>query len=241
MARSFLSRLRRCAALLAGAQPSIEEAQRRLAWDDAQQYIYARSGPTTRVFEDHWALRREAFAQRPDTGLILEFGVFQAKSFNFFADLAHEADDGRTLHGFDSFSGFSEHWGGVDRQYAVDHFDQQGARPDVRSNCALVDGFVEDTLPAFLKRHDEVVAFVHIDTDTYSPARTVLEFCRPRLRAGSIVLFDELLGYPNWRNHEHRALTEALSPDEYSYVGFATSSPEARLIKAAIRIEKDLT
>ena len=219
----------------------IEAAQRRLAWEDAQRFIYDACGPATRIFEDHWALRRAAFAARSDDGLLMEFGVFQARSFNFFADRMLESGDTRTLYGFDSFSGFSEEWAGVDRAFPVDHFDQGTGRPKVRENCELVDGFVEDTLGTFLDTHAGPIAFIHIDTDTYSPARSVLSLCRERLRTGSIVLFDELLGYPNWRNHEHRALTEALSPDEYSYVGFATSSPEARLIKAAIRIEKDLT
>ena len=30
-------------------------------------------------------------------------------------------------------------------------------------------------------------------------------------------------------------------PHEYSFLGFATSAPDARLIKAAIRIEEDLS
>jgi hypothetical protein len=231
---------RRSANALFGER-GIADAQARLAWADAQQFIYEASSPSTRIFADHWALRREALAQRPANGLLMEFGVYQARSFNYFADELIAAKDVRTLHGFDSFSGFSEEWGGVDAAYPVDHFDQQGGRPEVRSNCMLIDGFVEDTLPAFLASNDGPVAFVHIDTDTYSPARTVLEYCRPRLRAGSIVLFDELLGYTNWRSHEYRALTETLAPEEYSFLGFATSSAHARLIKAAIRIEKDLS
>lgn len=238
--RSLEARIVRRVQRLLGDRPTVAEAQASLAWDDAQRVIYERSTTQTRIHDDHHALRREVFGQRPAEGMILEFGVFRGQSLNAFAEQARAEGDGRTLHGFDSFEGFSEEWTGVEGAFPKDRFDLAGGRPTVASNCALVDGFVEQTLPDFLREHEDDVAFIHIDTDTYSPARTVLACCRPRLKAGSIVLFDELLGYPNWRSHEYRALQESLHDDEYTFLGFATSSPRARLIKAAIRIDRDL-
>jgi predicted O-methyltransferase YrrM len=221
-------------------EPTLRDLQARRAWEDAQDFLYAASTTATRLYDDHRALRRSVFSQRPEQGLLLEFGVYRGASLTAFAGQLDEEGDARTLFGFDSFSGFSEEWTGVEGAYPRAHFDLAGGRPAVPSNCRLVEGFVEETLPRFLDDEPGPVAFVHIDTDTYSPARTVLESCRPRLAPGSIVLFDELAGYPNWRSHEYRALSEVLAPDEYVYLGFAVSGPRARLIKAAIRIEKPL-
>lgn len=110
--------------------------------------------------------------------------------------------------------------------------------PKVEPNTVLVDGYIEETLPKYIKDNESLtsVAFIHIDTDTYSPAKVALKELKPYFKPGTIILFDELLGYPNWRNHEFRALNEVLDPSEYEYIGFAHNGLRAFLIKAAIRI-----
>lgn len=189
------------------------------------------------TFSDHWGLRAYCLKEMLDDGEILEFGVFKGKSINFMAKYLLDLNDERGIIGFDSFRGFSEEWSGVDKEYEKGFFDQSGVLPKVEPNVELVDGFIENTLPSFIERRSiESVAFVHIDTDTYTPAKVALEQLKPYLRKGSIILFDELCGYPNWRNHEYKALTEVLEESEYEFLGFAQSHPRAQLIKAAIRI-----
>jgi predicted O-methyltransferase YrrM len=85
-------------------------------------------------------------------------------------------------------------------------------RPD---NVILVEGLFQDTLEPFLSEHTGPAGFVHIDSDIYSSAAYVLAKLTPRLASGCILVFDELMPsntayYPNWRNHEWRALTEWL-------------------------------
>ena len=59
--------------------------------------------------------------------------------------------------------------------------------------------------------------FLHVDCDLYSSAVTVLDEVGPRLRPGSIVLFDEFLNFPEWEQHEARAWWEYA---EKQQVGF---------------------
>lgn len=77
-------------------------------------------------------------------------------------------------------------------------------------NVVLITGRFGVTLPVFLERHQESCAFVHIDCDIYSATKLVLDTLirSERLVAGTIVLFDELYNYPNYREHEYGALRE---------------------------------
>ena len=165
-------------------------------------------------------IRDLAIRRAPRDGLVLELGVYEGVGINQFADVLADRGDARTLFGFDSFEGLSEDWFG--KALAARAFDRKGRPPKVRTNVSLVTGWVEETLGPFLERHNERVAFVHMDTDTYTPCRHALELLKPRLATGAIILFDEHHGYPNWRNGEFRALGEVLPPECYRYIAFAT-------------------
>jgi predicted O-methyltransferase YrrM len=96
---------------------------------------------------------------------------------------------------------------------------------DLPSNATLHVGMFEDTLPKYLAGTDAPVALLHVDADLYSSARTVLFGLAPRLRAGSIIVFDEFLNYPGWRQHEYRAFTEFVEAFQvrFRYLSFASS------------------
>jgi len=115
---------------------------------------------------------------------------------------------GQDVYGFDSFRGLPEDWRlGYDAAaFAVDEV------PDV-PGAQIVQGMFADVLPGFLSEHPGAVAFVHVDSDLYSSAMTVLVHVGPRLVEGSVVLFDEYYNYPDWHRHEHRALLEYAERD----------------------------
>ena len=161
----------------------------------------------------------------PADGLLMECGVFKGASINRMAQLLPN----RTLYGFDSFEGLSEKWIGND--HLSGHFDLGGELPAVQPNVKLIKGWVDDTLPPFLKGNKGPIAYLHVDTDTYSPAKTILKLCKPRLVPGSIVLFDELYGYPAWEENEYKALDETLSKDCYEFIGFSQMEAAIRIIK----------
>ncbi|MEM9224285.1 MAG: class I SAM-dependent methyltransferase [Pseudomonadota bacterium] len=164
-------------------------------------------------------IRAHAMERVPSAGLILEFGVSKGAGVNQFAALLRKRGDRRTVYGFDAFLGLSEDWYGKSIA-ARTNFSRQGKPPRVDPQVDLVIGWVEETLGPFLERHADPIAFAHIDTDTYSPCRHILDLIKPRLAAGSLILFDEHHGYPNWRNGEYKALKEVLDPETYRYRAF---------------------
>jgi hypothetical protein len=51
---------------------------------------------------------------------------------------------------------------------------------------------------------------VHIDCDLYSSTSAVFAAIGETIREGTVVVFDELYGYPGWQQHEARALFELM-------------------------------
>jgi hypothetical protein len=149
-------------------------------------------------------------------GLFLEFGVRSGSTINHIARRHPRA----TVHGFDSFEGLPEPWSG----YTLDAgaFSGEGL-PTVAGNVELHVGWFDDTLPVFLESHAGDVAFVHIDSDIYSSAKTILDNLAPRVRPGTIIVFNEYFNYPNWKQHEFRAFQEfcAAHRVEYRYLCWA--------------------
>jgi len=158
----------------------------------------------------------------PVAGLMGECGVFEGRSINHMARIFAERD----IFGFDSFEGLEEDWPGL--PHAAGHFDLGGALPSVESNVTLTKGWVQDTIPTFLENHAGPIAFLHVDTDTYAPAKSILSLCKPRFVPGTVVLFDELIGYPFWERAEYRALQEELGDTEYRFIAF--SSMQAAIV-----------
>ncbi|WP_376691972.1 class I SAM-dependent methyltransferase [Wenzhouxiangella sp. EGI_FJ10409] len=195
------------------------------------------SGPHTRIYDDVNSIRKAAIRAAPAIGLLLEFGVFKGDSIVQFRRWLDERDDTRDIVGFDSFEGFSEIWGGMAKKWSKDTFDLKGEAPSETRGIRFVKGFVEETLPDFLGSSDgEKISFVHIDTDTYSPAKAILSECREHFGEGAVILFDQLMGYPNWRQHEFRALVETFDVCEYNVLGFAAGNDGKGLVRTAIQV-----
>jgi len=154
-----------------------------------------------------WVLLRPELARR---GLWLEFGVYQGASLRRIVDGGRGAP---RVVGFDSFEGLPEEWRWNHLQVmAKGHFAVD--KPPEVPGAELVAGWFAETLPGFLERTpDEPVTLLHVDSDLYSSARCVLRALRPRLHPGAIVVFDELVGYPAFRDGELRALWEAQEED----------------------------
>ena len=75
------------------------------------------------------------------------------------------------------------------------------------------------------------MAFIHLDCDLYSASKTVLSLLAPRLKSGTIILFDEYFNYPNWEHHEFKAFREIVAEHgiKYSYLGFARQQVAVRI------------
>lgn len=189
---------------------------------DSYQFISERMSDAL-LFSDTREIRRFVIDRVCESNLedklILEFGVFRGCTINFFADRLKAVGVKEPIYGFDAFEGLEENWSQLN--FARGHFNRGGRLPKVRANARLVKGWVQDTLEEFLReRSQKKIAFMHMDLDTYSPTKFVLEKTRDMCGSGTIILFDELYGYPNWRKHEYKALNEVYEEMEYEYLSF---------------------
>jgi hypothetical protein len=151
-------------------------------------------------------------------GLVMEFGVFRGESLRFIAKRVAQA-----VHGFDSFEGLPEDWTYFQKQ---GRFSLQGEVPEFReNNIRTYKGWFDATLPEFLARNAGAARFIHMDCDIYSSARTVLALLAGRIVKGTVIVFDEYLNYPSWREHEFKAFQEFIAANHlhYRYIGFASS------------------
>jgi hypothetical protein len=150
-------------------------------------------------------------------GFYAEFGVWKGESLSFIADRIEA-----TIYGFDSFEGLPEDWYPT---HAKGMFDLGGVLPELktrRGNVRLVKGWFEATLPGFAREVEGPAAFLHIDSDLYSSAKTVLDALGDRIGPGTVIVFDEYLNYPGWQDGEVRAWREFCEARgvRYRYVGY---------------------
>lgn len=157
---------------------------------------------------------------RMSSGLIIEFGVFEGYSINYFSRILSNKNDSRIIHGFDSFDGLPDDWRGTSFEKGV--FSLNSKLPEVYPNVMLHKGIIQDTLMPFLDKYTEDIALIHVDTDIYSSAFYILSTLKNRCRPGTIIIFDELLSYPGYKFGEYKALLEVFDDNQFRYIGFSS-------------------
>ncbi len=184
----------------------------------AQQHM-----PTVQTFPHPLETLRYALTMVPKDGMVLEFGVYSGNTLRVIT----EARDGKEVYGFDSWQGLPEGWRpniGAGAFTAPEIPEVEGAE--------LIAGWFDETLPPFLDAHPGPVAMVHVDCDLYSSTKTVLDNVGPRLRPGTVIVFDEYWNYPGWQDHEHKAWQEFVERTgvEFEYVSY-TSNDEQVVVR----------
>lgn len=149
---------------------------------------------------------RSALGEAPSgEGMVAEFGVYRGTSLTTIA--RHFPD--LTVHGFDSFAGLPEAWGGTGK--SAGSFDVGGTPPELPvDNVEFHVGWFDETVPPFAATTSEPFRFVHLDADLYSSTKIVFDHLGDRFVPGTVVVFDEYFGYHGWQHHEHRAFEEFL-------------------------------
>ncbi|MDR0529401.1 MAG: class I SAM-dependent methyltransferase [Zoogloeaceae bacterium] len=132
-----------------------------------------------------------------------ELGVYRGESLNL---LARHFAPGK-VYGFDTFTGLPEFWR---NDFPEGAFDVSGEKLNFEPNCVLYKGLFDDTLPKFLQDVQGTASLIHVDCDLYSSTVSVFRNLAPRIRAGTVLVFDEYFNYPGWQNHEHKAFREFL-------------------------------
>lgn len=141
-------------------------------------------------------------------GLYLEFGVFSGRTINHIARLVDQP-----VYGFDSFEGLPERWRDT---WGAGHFKMKEL-PKVAQNVTLIKGWFDKTLPEFLKTHPEDVAFLHVDCDLYSSTQTIFACLAPRIKAGTVIVFDEYFNYTGWKEGEYKAFQEFIAREGWGF------------------------
>ncbi len=199
----------------------IDIALQRLAAEQSAEFV-EREMPMARSFKSKFDLLDAALkAARPD-GLCCEFGVAGGSTINHIASLFSGE-----VHGFDSFEGLPEDW----RSGFKKGFFARSKLPPVRSNVRLHKGWFEDTIPGFLEQFGSPLSFLHIDSDLYSSAVTILRLMDGRIVPGTVIQFDEFFNYPGWQKGEYRAWLEfcAGRPVRAEFIGYVGSDQQAAL------------
>ncbi len=156
-------------------------------------------------------------------GIICEFGVATGTTINHIARLS----GGRIIHGFDGFTGLPEDWRSG---FQAGKFAQP--IPAVEKNVTLHVGLFSETLPQFISSLQEDVAFLHVDCDLYSSTKEIFFHLGNRIKPGTVIVFDEYMNFPGWKNDEWKAFREFISSSKlnYKYVGLVPSHQQVAVV-----------
>ena len=183
------------------------------------------------VFSDDISIRsfaiNEAIKKFDKESLFLEFGVFKGDSINLFAKKLKKID--AEILGFDSFKGLKDEWM-TEEFNPPGTFDLKGKKPKVERNVKLIDGWVEETAKNFFSKNSKKIAFIHFDMDTYKSTSFVLKLVKNNFQAGTIILFDEFYGFPNWEKYEYRAFKEEIEENKFKFIAFGSRQACIKII-----------
>ena len=178
------------------------------------------------LFDSCESLWDHALMRVNTKGICAEFGVFSGYSINYFSNIHKN----RIFHGFDSFEGLREDWRGTGT--VKGSFDLKGTLPKVRDNVKLIKGWFSQTVPVFLEQQNGNFAFIHFDADTYESTSYLLDTIGKKIVPGTIIIFDEYLGFPNWKNREFRAWKEFVNRNNirYQYLSFSVQQAAIEIL-----------
>jgi hypothetical protein len=155
-------------------------------------------------------------------GLLLEFGVSDGYSINYFASKVDQ-----TIYGFDGFQGLPENWPGASLQ--MGHFNRNGSPPEVESNVNLVAGDFALTLDNFILENSTPIRMVHIDSDLFSSCELILDKLSKQLVQGTVIIFDEYFGFPGWEFGEFLAFKNFTASNNRNYVYLGCSQNQVAI------------
>ncbi len=201
----------------------ITRTLQRRALGETADFVVAHM-PMVTPYPDRFALYEATVKLMTISGLVCEFGVFKGESINYLAGCLPTTE----IYGFDSFEGLPEDWR---PEVKAGHFKVQQL-PVVKSNVRLIKGWFDKTVPVFLEQHPEPVSYLHIDSDLYSSAKTILDLFAPRIKPGTVIIFDEFFNYPGWKQGEYLAFEEfvAAHGTRFDYAAYAASDEQVAVV-----------
>lgn len=155
----------------------------------------------------------------------LEFGVAAGTSFLWWLDTHKNPQS--TFHGFDTFTGLPEDWGGYKKGYF-------GGTPIPATNdsrAQFYEGLFQQTLPGFITKFNfNKQLVIMMDADLYSATLYTLTSLAPILKKGDIIMFDEFsvpthefLAFKNFTESYYLNLTPIGAANNYYFTAFIVS------------------
>jgi O-methyltransferase len=183
-----------------------------LFFQNLASFVHSKIPPMVQHNWEKYTALKKAFyltALEQLEGDYLEFGVFTGSSFVFAArehkKLKFLSDLKTKFYGFDSFSGFgkvSEHDG---HPFYLDNIFKVNAQKviaNIRKHTGglevqIVQGYFEQTLQGKTAQSLGVqrARIVFIDCDLKDPAALALNFVKPALQPGTILIMDDFFSY----------------------------------------------
>ena len=155
-------------------------------------------------------------AQDNTRGSYLEFGVFTGSSFNFAMKVNKQieklgyGDMDCEFIGFDSFKGFGDVKKNDEHPNYKDHAFIVNEKKVLRNieKCAkkqkfrIIKGFYQDTIENKTTKDLTIdkARVVMIDCDLKESTRLALEFIKPSIQEGTIILFDDFVFFKGSKN-----------------------------------------
>lgn len=177
---------------------------------DSWDFIQSASPTLPKLTGTNFTSIKHAIQETRLDGLILEFGVFNGKSIRRIAEFSPS-----DIYGFDSFEGIPEAW----NDEPSGSYSAEGVLPAVPKNVTLVKGWFNNSIPTFLNqlKTELVIRFLHIDCDLYSSTKTIFDLLGKYIQPGTVILFDEFIGYKSWQKDEFKAFMEAAKMYSWGY------------------------
>lgn len=181
-----------------------------------------------------------------EDGVWCEFGVFRGVTINHISSMTNNI-----VYGFDSFEGLPDNWdvgNGSNKEkgfYSYTDYAKENkipsTIPQVNENVRLYKGWFNETVPKFKEEITEPITFIHMDCDIYSSTIEVLNILGTRIKNNTIIVFDEFINYPNYKEHEFKAFHEWVENNNvlFEYIGTSSEwveSPEFIMSKDAQKV-----
>lgn len=136
------------------------------------------------------------------SGFWSEFGVWEGKTLKECYNNLKNTNFEGTIAGFDSFEGLPVHWreSFVQGTFATDF---EVVRANVPEEVKLYQGWFQNTIGKFLEDYPNTPAgLINHDGDVFLSTAITFSLLNDRIVPGTLLCFDELIGYAGYQQHE---------------------------------------
>ena len=185
-------------------------------FENSKIFFKMQPRPAPFAFSREYEYHKYCLSKVQLEGLWVEFGSYKGVSARYLTKIKEEMfpEIKTPFYGFDSFEGLPEDWEGTNTKKGG--LSAKESVPNI-PGAEFNKGWFKDTIPKFLEKHSGPFSFLHVDSDIYSSAVDVFTLAEERIIPGTVILFDEIIGYDAWKLHEYKAFNEFVERHNVKY------------------------